>query len=76
MAFLKLAPCLYELFRLRANGLRNGEQVGLMSFEEAEEFCEQRRLSGASAKLVSPDSGQVEKPLRPTLIAERCGKRA
>ena len=47
-----------------------------MALEEAEERCQQLWLPRASAKLVSPDSGQVEEPLRPTVVAERCGKRA
>ena len=66
---------LYEVCGLRANGFRHGQKVGLMPLEEAEERCQQLWLPRASAKLVSPDSGQVEEPLRPTLIAERCRQR-
>ena len=47
-----------------------------MRFEEAEQRREQVRLSGALTKLFSPDSGQVDEPLRPTLFTKRCGKRA
>ena len=46
-----------------------------MPLEEAEERCQQLWLPRASAKLVSPDSGQVEEALRPTIVSERCGKR-
>ena len=47
-----------------------------MRFEEAEQRREQVRLAGARTQLVSPDSGQIDEPLRPTLLTERCGKRA
>ena len=45
-----------------------------MRLEEAEERGEKRRLAGAGTELVSPDSGQVEEPVRPTGVAERCRK--
>ena len=43
-----------------------------MRFEEAQQRREQRWIAGAGAKLASPDSGQVEEPVRPTRVAERC----
>ena len=46
-----------------------------MAFQEAEQAREQRRLPCPRPQLVSPDSGQIEKPLRPTLITERCRQR-
>ena len=46
-----------------------------MRFEEAEQRGEQRRLAGPGPQLICPDSGQVEEPLRPTLVAERCRER-
>ena len=44
-----------------------------MAFEEVEKRDEQGWLGGAIAKLVSPDSGQVEEALRPSRFIERCG---
>jgi two-component system cell cycle response regulator DivK len=44
-------------------------------FEETQQRGEKRRISGPGAKLVRPDSGQVEEPLRPPPAAERCGER-
>jgi hypothetical protein len=46
-----------------------------MRFEKTQERCQQGRLGGAGAKLVRPNSGQVEKALRPTLFSERCRER-
>jgi len=47
-----------------------------MRFEETQQAREERRIAGAEPQLVSPDSGQVEEPLRPALRAERCGQRS
>ena len=47
-----------------------------MSFEEAQQRGEQRRIIEAAPELVSPDSGQVEESLRPTFGAERCSTRS
>ena len=76
MSFFKASARLYELFGLRANRFRYGQEIGLVRFQETEERRQQLRLPGTSAQFVSPDSGQVEKPLRPTLVTERCAKRA
>ena len=54
---------------------RNCDQVGLVRFQEADHRGEQRRLADTSPKLVCPDSGQVDEPLRPTSVTERCRKR-
>ena len=40
-----------------------------MRLEEADQRGEQRRVAGSRPKLVCPDSGQVEEPLRPPLVA-------
>lgn len=45
-----------------------------MGLEEADEGSKQSRLSSAGSKLICADSGQVEKALRPSIIAERCGE--
>ena len=71
----ELAPRLYELLRLAAKLLRNREQVRLMGFEEAQERGEKRRIVQPAPELVGPDSGQVEKALRPTFVPERCRER-
>ena len=44
-----------------------------MTFKEVEQGDEQGRVGRALAKLVSPDSGQVEEALRPSRFIERCG---
>ena len=46
-----------------------------MRFEEAQQRAKEGGLGGSAAKLVSPDSGQVQETLRPALIPERCRKR-
>ena len=47
-----------------------------MSLKEVEEGNEQVRIGCAFAKVVSPDSGQVEQALRPSRFIERCGQRS
>ena len=47
-----------------------------MRLEEAQQGGEQRWIVEAAPELVGPDSGQIDKPLRPTLSTERCGKRS
>ena len=47
-----------------------------MRFEKAQQRRKQHGIGGAEPQLVSPNSGQVEEPLRPTLRAERCGQRS
>lgn len=42
-----------------------------MRFEEADKRGEQERLARLRAKLIRPNSGQVDEPLRPPAIAER-----
>jgi len=42
--------------------------------EEAQQGRQERRIGGAAPKLVRPDSGQVEEPAGPALLAERCRK--
>jgi two-component system cell cycle response regulator DivK len=63
------------LFGLHAKLLSDREQVRLMTFEESKGGHEKCRAGGAAAQLVSPDSGQIEKALRPPLVAERCRER-
>ena len=55
--------------------LGDGEQIGLVRLEEAQQRGEKRRIARSAPKLVCPDSGQVEEPLRPAFVAKRCRKR-
>jgi hypothetical protein len=75
LALFELAPRLYEVLRLAAKLPRNGKQVRLVSFEEAQQRGEKRRIAQPVPELVGPDSGQVEKALRPTIVPERCRER-
>ena len=59
---------------LYANLLRNGQEIGLMRLEKSDQRGEQGGLICPAPKLVCPDSGQVEEPLRPTLLPKRCRK--
>jgi two-component system cell cycle response regulator DivK len=45
-----------------------------MRFEEADHRRQKLRIGGVFPQLFRPDSGQVEEPLRPAGIAERCRK--
>ena len=45
-----------------------------MRLEETNEGAKQRRLAGPRPQLVCPDSGQVDEPLSPPHVAERCRK--
>lgn len=46
-----------------------------MRFEEGDERREQHRVGRPVPELIRPDSGQVEEPPRPPIVAKRCGKR-
>ena len=46
-----------------------------MCFEECDEADEKLRIARLLPKLLCPDSGQVEEPLRPPLVPERCRER-
>ena len=45
-----------------------------MRLEKAEQRREQRRLARPLSKLICPDSGQVQEPPGPPLLAKRCRK--
>src|SRR5438067_603663 len=45
-----------------------------MRFEEPQEGREQRRICSPRAQLLSPDSGQIDEPLRPSWVTKRCRK--
>ena len=46
-----------------------------MRLEKAQQRCKQGRIGRPLPKLVRPDSGQVDEPLRPPLGPKRCRKR-
>jgi len=46
-----------------------------MRFEKPQQGGEQLRVACPEAQLLSPDSGQIEETLRPTLLTKRCRKR-
>ena len=46
-----------------------------MRFEEGDQRREQAGVGRLGAKLVRPDSGQVEEAVGPSLVAKRCRKR-
>ena len=62
--------------RLAAKLLSYRNQIRLVSFEEAQQSGEQNWVINPASKLLSPDSGQVEEPLRPPFVAKRCRKRS
>ena len=45
-----------------------------MRFQEAKQRSEHGRLIDAPSKLFSPDSGQVDEPVGPTVVTKRCRK--
>ena len=53
----------------------NGDKIRLVRLEESEEGGEQRRIAEPTAKLVRPDSCQLQEPLRAPFVGERSGKR-
>ena len=66
-SFFELAPRLYEVCGLHAKRLGNGEQVGLMRFEEAKQRGEQRRVARRAR------SSSVPIPVR---SRNRCARRS
>ena len=46
-----------------------------MRLQETQERSKKRGFAGSAAKLIRPNSGQVEQSLRPAVVAERCRKR-
>jgi len=46
-----------------------------MGFEEADERREKRGIGRSGPQLLCPDSGQVEEPMCPAIVPERCRKR-
>lgn len=68
-------PRLYEHFGGNAKFLRNSEQIRLVGLEEAQQRGEKRGIGRSGAQLVCPDSGQVEEPMCPAVVPERCRKR-
>lgn len=76
MSFFELATRLYEVRWLDAKFLGDRNQVRFVRFQKTQEGGKERRIAEPAPQLVSPDSGQIEEPLRPTLVTKRCGKRS
>ena len=68
-------PRLYEYFRCNTKFLRDADEIRLVPFEEADESRKKLCFPGSAAKLVCPDSGQVDEPLSPSRVTKRCRKR-
>ena len=45
-----------------------------MSLKKTKERRKKRRVRGSCSQFFRPDSGQIEKALRPPLITDRCSK--
>jgi two-component system cell cycle response regulator DivK len=71
---VELPPRLYEAFGFRANRFGHGKKVGLVRFEEAQQRGQQRGVGCPNPQFVSPDSGQINEPLRPPVVTKRCRK--
>ena len=71
----ELPPRLYEQIRRNAKFLGNGHEIRLVCLEEPDERGENSRLGSPRAKLVRPNSGQVEEAMGPAAVTERCRKR-
>jgi len=74
MPLLGRVPGRGQRFGLYANLLRNREQIGLVRLEECDQCRKQYRVVRPAPKFICPNSGQVEEPLRPPLVAKRCRK--
>jgi hypothetical protein len=71
----EFSPRLYEDFGRNAKLLRNRDEIRLVRFQEPDQSGKQGRLSRPAAKLVCPDSGQIDEPLGPPRLTKRCRKR-
>ena len=67
-------PRLYEDGGRNAKFLGNGHEIRLVCLEEPDERGENSRLGSPRAKLVRPNSGQVEEAMGPAAVTERCRK--
>ena len=65
----------YKLIRAYANPFRNGDQIRLIGFEKKKECRQQLWLGCPGAQFICLDSGQIEEPLRPAFVGQRCRKR-
>jgi len=55
--------------------LCDSNEIGLKGLEEPDQRSEDHRVPRTLPQLFRLDSGQVEEPLRPSLVGERCSKR-
>jgi hypothetical protein len=71
----ELAPRLYEQVGRNAKLLRDRDQIGLVRLEKANQRCKETSLAETPAKLVCPDSGQVDEPFGASFVTKHCRKR-
>jgi len=69
---LQLPPSLYERSGRNAKVFGNGDEIRLKGLQEPEHRGKQLWVARLALQFIRPDSGQVEEPLRPTFVAERC----
>lgn len=60
--------------RRDAKVLRDSEQIRLVCFQKPQQCAQQRRIGRSRPQLLSPDSGQLDEPLRPARVTKRCRK--
>ncbi len=65
---LELLPRLYQRLWRNLQLLRNGEQVRLVGFEEADQRHQEFQIGRSRPEFVCPDSGQVEEPSGPPFV--------
>ena len=68
-SFFELAPRLYEVERVDAKLLRHSDKIRLMSFEKTQQCGQQPRIVRTTSQLIRPDSGQIDEPLRPSVVS-------
>jgi hypothetical protein len=70
----EIATRLYEHFGRNAKLPRNGQQIRLEGFEEADRGREEAGLAGTAAEFICSDSGQVDEPLGASCVTKHCRK--
>ena len=71
---VQAAPRRDERLGRYPNILRNGQKIGLVRLEKADQGREQGRIGRPAPELICPDSGQVQEPPGPAFVTKRCRK--